>query len=93
MKQLEQLEQAMATAPAWGGDPEEPEPVDPEESGGSVDWRGVCKGHVEHDRNWRFGRTRERWITPEGNNTWRIKVDPEQGTVISTTRNNRQSTP
>lgn len=90
MAKMEQLEKAMSST-SWAGDPEEPEPIDPEEPGGSVDWRGVCKGFVEHDRNWRFGRARERWITPEGCSTWRIKVDPEQGTLISTSRSDGKS--
>jgi hypothetical protein len=52
----------------------------------SVDWRDVCRNHIEHERNWRFGRARERWITPEHNTVWRIKVDLEERTLISTSR-------
>lgn len=52
----------------------------------TVDWRAICRTHVEHERNWRFGRTRERWITPEHNTVWRIKVDLEERTLISTSR-------
>lgn len=52
----------------------------------TVDWRDICRTHVEHERNWRFGRTRERWITPEHNTVWRIKVDLEERTLISTSR-------
>lgn len=90
MNQLEQLERAMSmsTSMSWSGDPEEPEP-EPEPSDDQMDivnWRGVCKGFVEHDRNWRYGRVRERWITPGMNTAWRIQVDPEQKTLLGTSR-------
>jgi hypothetical protein len=52
----------------------------------TVDWRGICRKEVELGRNWRFGRCRERWITMPDNAVWRIKVDNEQGTLISTSR-------
>jgi hypothetical protein len=52
----------------------------------TVNWRDVCKTHVEHEKNWRFGRAREKWITPEHNTVWRIKVDLEERTLISTSR-------
>jgi len=52
--------------------------------GDTTNWKDLCRKYVEEDRNWRFGRPKERWITPEPRNVWRFKVDHEQGTVITT---------
>jgi hypothetical protein len=89
MRTLESIERAAALMPygGWSGDPDEPEPEPPSEGGvGVVNWREVCKAYVGMGRNWRWGRCREGWITPPGNTVWRIKVDPEEGTLISTSR-------
>jgi hypothetical protein len=44
----------------WHMDPEEEEPEleEPDAGASAVDWRGLCQAHVEHERNWRFGRAR-----------------------------------
>ena len=88
MSMLIALEENTATTSGgWGeGDPEEPERFNPDESMNIVGWRGFCEAHVKHDRNWRWGRCRERWVTPLSNSVWRIKVDHEEETIISTSR-------
>jgi hypothetical protein len=85
MKQLEAIERALAQ-PMWFGEPGEEEPTPPDEPAGSVGWRGVCKSHISLDRNWRYGRCRERYLTPPGNSVWRIKVDPEDDVLFATDR-------
>lgn len=85
MSTLQMMEQAMSQ-PEWYGEPGEEEAMPPDEHGGSVGWKDVCKGHVALDRNWRFGRCRERYLTPPGNSVWRIKVDPEAQTLFATDR-------
>jgi hypothetical protein len=85
MDTLEVMERATAQ-PVWYGEPGEEEEMPPNEAAGSVGWKDVCKNHVELDRNWRFGRCRERYLTPPGNSVWRIKVDPENQTLFATDR-------
>lgn len=85
MAQLEMIERALAQ-PVWYGEEGEEEPMPPDESAGSVGWRDVCRSTVALDRNWRFGRCRERYLTPPGNSVWRIKVDPENQTLLATDR-------
>lgn len=51
-----------------------------------VDWKETCRKHVEEQRNWRYGRPKERWLAPLPMEVWRIKVDEEQGTVITTNK-------
>lgn len=85
MSTLQMMEQAMSR-PVWYGEPGEEEAMPPDEPGGSVGWKDICKGHVALDRNWRFGRCRERYLTPPGNSVWRIKVDPEAQTLFATDR-------
>lgn len=71
----------------WYGEPGEEEPMPPNEGpAGSIKWRDMCKYHVGLQRNWRFGRCREKWITPPGNTAWRIKVDSEQETMLLSSR-------
>ena len=85
MDLLEIAERALAK-PLWYGEPgEEEEPV-PDESARTVGWKETCKSHVSLDRNWRFGRCRERYLTPPGNSVWRIKVDSEDQTLLATDR-------
>lgn len=52
----------------------------------AVDWKDRCRRHVLLDRNWRFGRCRDQWITGGGNAVWRFKIDEEQGTCLMTSR-------
>lgn len=88
MATLEMMERATAQ-PVWYGEPGEEEPLAADETSGHVGWKDVCKKHVELDRNWRFGRCRERYLTPPGNSVWRIKVDPESQTLFATDRTGR----
>ena len=90
MDNLEMMEHATAQ-PVWYGEPGEEEEMPPNEPAGSVGWKDICKKHVELDRNWRFGRCRERYLTPPGNSVWRIKVDPENQTLVATDRTGRSS--
>jgi hypothetical protein len=85
MATLEMIERAMSQS-AWQGEPGEEEAMPPDKPTGSVGWKTVCKSHVALDRNWRFGRCRERYLTPPGNSVWRIKVDPEALTLFATDR-------
>lgn len=85
MSILEMTERAMAK-PMWYGEPGEEEQLAPGEASGSVEWKGICRSHVQLDRNWRFGRCRERYLTPPGNSVWRIKVDSESQTLLATDR-------
>ena len=85
-KHMTTLEAFESAASVWHGDPEEPEPMPPDEPGGSVQWRGVCKSQVQLDRNWKWGRCRESWITPLQNAVWRFKLDPEQQTALASSR-------
>lgn len=95
MEQLEMIERALAQ-PAYhwdgGGEPGEEEPMPPPddeelaEPMGSVGWRDICKSYVALDRNWRFGRCRERYLTPPGNSVWRIKLDSENQTLLASDR-------
>ena len=82
---LEMTERAMAQ-PVWYGEPGEEKEMPPNEAAGIAGWKDICKKHVELDRNWRFGRCRERYLTPPGNSVWRIKVDPENQTLLATDR-------
>jgi hypothetical protein len=82
---LEMMDRALAK-PAWYGEPGEEEVLAPDEVSGGIGWKAVCKSHVQLDRNWRFGRCRERYLTPPGNSVWRIKVDPESQTLYATDR-------
>jgi hypothetical protein len=84
MRMLEGFERGTggAAGERWHGDPEEPEGG----GAGSVDWRGICNGFVSMERNWRWGRCEETWVSPPGNTVWRIKMDEEQGTLLSTSR-------
>ena len=87
MAQLEMIERALAQPTRYGysggwedGEEEyepEPEEMPSDEPLGTVGWRNICKSHIALDRNWRFGRCRERYLTPPGNSVWRIKVDAE----------------
>lgn len=87
MAQLEMLERALAKPMQYGGWEEgEEEPMPPDEPLGSVGWRNICKSFVALDRNWRFGRCRERYITPPGNSVWRIKVDAENQVLMASDR-------
>ena len=52
-----------------------------------VDFKETCRKHVEEQRNWRYGRPKERWLTPSPMEVWRMKVDEEQGTIITTIQN------
>ena len=92
MATLEMIEKAMAMP--WvgvepGEEEEEEMPLEEDEfiePAGSVGWRDVCKSHVALDRNWRFGRCRERYLTPPGNSVWRIKVDTANNTLMASDR-------
>lgn len=99
MEQLEMIERALARpAYLWdggGGEPGEEEAIPPPDDDddedqvepmGSVGWRDVCKSYVALDRNWRFGRCRERYLTPPGNSVWRIKLDSENQTLLASDR-------
>jgi hypothetical protein len=92
MDTLEMTERAMAQ-PVWYGEPGEEEEMPPNQAAGSVGWKDTCKKHVELDRNWRFGRCRERYLTPPGNSVWRIKVDSENQTLLATDRTGESSIP
>ncbi len=75
MKTMEATERALSVPQVWYG-----------ERGGGVDWREMCKSLVGLGRNWKFGRCRERWITMPGNAVWRFKLDPEDNTMLCTSR-------
>jgi hypothetical protein len=85
MDTLEMTERAMAQ-PVWYGEPGEEKEMPSNDAAGIAGWKDICKKHVELDRNWRFGRCRERYLTPPGNSVWRIKVDPENQTLLATDR-------
>lgn len=91
MAQLEMMERALAT-PMWFGEPGEEEEMPPDEPAGTIGWRDICKSHVSLDRNWRYGRCRERYLTPPGNSVWRIKVDPEDDVLLATDRTGKSFT-
>lgn len=84
MKTLMQIETALS-GPSWHGEPGEEED-DGGSSGGSVDWRGVLKAYIALQKNWKYGRCGERWITPPGGCVWRVKIDEEEKTLLSTSR-------
>ncbi|WVF65873.1 hypothetical protein IAT40_000610 [Kwoniella sp. CBS 6097] len=74
-----------------GPEPEpEPEPENGQSGGGdafgSVDWKGVVKAWVILQGNWRQARAKGSWITPGRNTVWRLKVDQEEKTIITTSR-------
>jgi len=85
MDLLEMSERALAK-PLWYGEPGEEDEQVPDEPARTVGWKETCKSHVSLDRNWRFGRCRERYLTPPGNSVWRIKVDSENQTLLATDR-------
>ncbi|OCF40071.1 hypothetical protein I317_06146 [Kwoniella heveanensis CBS 569] len=73
----------------------EPESEPDEESGiggssggleGSVDWKGVVKAWVVLQGNWKQASAKGSWITPGRNTVWRLKVDKEEDTIITTSR-------
>ncbi|ORY29786.1 hypothetical protein BCR39DRAFT_162382 [Naematelia encephala] len=84
IKDMEVIERAAASAPHWAGEPGEEEIISPDDIPDPVNWKGVCKGYVELQRGWKWGRACERWIAPQGGASWRIKLDPEEGTLLST---------
>ncbi|WWD05623.1 hypothetical protein V865_003704 [Kwoniella europaea PYCC6329] len=53
---------------------------------GGVNWKNVIKDYVDLQSNWKKGRARSKWICPGRNTVWRIKVDHEEGTIITTSR-------
>ena len=85
MNQLETKERSMGQ-PVWYGEAGEEEAMPPNQTAQSIGWKDICKEHVSLDRNWRFGRCRERYLTPPGNSVWRIKVDSESQTLVATDR-------
>nr|ODN85592.1 hypothetical protein L203_04842 [Cryptococcus depauperatus CBS 7841] len=56
------------------------------DSGFRIDWRGVCEDTIVTRKNWRSGRARNGWLTPDRNTIWRIKVDPEEQVLYSVSR-------
>lgn len=68
------------------GTPTVSESVNADTRPSEVDWKDALKGHVLLERNWRFGRCREKWVTGGGNAVWRFKIDEEQGTCLMTSR-------
>ncbi|WVW80243.1 hypothetical protein I302_102221 [Kwoniella bestiolae CBS 10118] len=61
--------------------------VDPRGEGDDeVNWKGVVKDYLELQSNWKNGRARSKWVHPGRNTVWRIKVDHEEGTIITTSR-------
>jgi hypothetical protein len=77
--------------PVWSDEPGE-NPIPSDEPSRAMGWKDICKSHVALDRNWRFGRCRERYLTPPGNSVWRIKVDPESQTLLATDRTGELAT-
>ncbi|OCF75085.1 hypothetical protein I204_03934 [Kwoniella mangroviensis CBS 8886] len=51
-----------------------------------VNWKIVIKDYVDLQGNWKKGRARSKWICPGRNTVWRIKIDHEEGTIITTSR-------
>ena len=50
-------------------------------------WKQACRSEVELQRNWKHGRCHEAWVTgAPDNSVWRIKEDPEEGTMLMTSR-------
>ncbi|WVO14733.1 hypothetical protein L204_102371 [Cryptococcus depauperatus] len=56
------------------------------DGGFRIDWRGVCEDTIVTRKNWRSGRARNGWLTPDRNTIWRIKVDPEEQVLYSVSR-------
>ncbi|KAK8861662.1 hypothetical protein IAR55_002485 [Kwoniella newhampshirensis] len=76
-------------APGW--EIEEPDldldvDLEAEEPGARVDWRGVVKAWIKLQRNWKWGRAKGSWLTPGRNTVWRMKVDEEEKTLLTTSR-------
>ncbi|WRT65783.1 uncharacterized protein IL334_002732 [Kwoniella shivajii] len=86
VKNLEALEKATAQSSLWMDPEEPPETEEPSSSGASVDWKGVIKSHVDLQNNWKFAKAKNQWIYPGRNTVWRIKVDKEEKTIITSSR-------
>ena len=83
ISKIEKSENA-ASLSIWETPPSEP--TGTVEHSTHDEWKTLCREHVEEDRNWRFGRPKERWMEPGHHAVWRMKVDPEQDTLITTSR-------
>ncbi|WWD16419.1 hypothetical protein CI109_100845 [Kwoniella shandongensis] len=89
LKALEAFERTtpFSFTSSWGGDPDEgPELEDPSEPIARVDWRGIVKAWTELQHNRKWGRAKEGWLTPGRNTVWRMKVDKEEKTLLTTSR-------
>ncbi|WWC60402.1 uncharacterized protein I303_102974 [Kwoniella dejecticola CBS 10117] len=82
---LEETERNTAQSSTWlapsdRGNSEEERPA------GGVDWKDIIRRQVVLQQNWRKGRAKGKWICPGRNTVWRIKIDQEEETIITTSR-------
>ncbi|WWC88082.1 uncharacterized protein L201_002986 [Kwoniella dendrophila CBS 6074] len=88
LKMLEMIEKATASQSLWSSDPDEPfdEPIPEDEPSGSVNWKGIVKSYLTLQNNWKSAKAKSHWIYPGRNTIWRLKIDKEEGTIITTSR-------
>ncbi|WWC68553.1 uncharacterized protein I206_102482 [Kwoniella pini CBS 10737] len=83
LSKLEKIDKNTAKSSAWlNPRQDQSKPI----TSDTLHWKNVVKEQVIMQNNWKRGRAKGKWIYPRTNTAWRIKIDEEEGTIISTTR-------